>query len=216
MFRALTWLWIMALPAVATMALSMTVHQPIVAADHFDPPARVGTVFGSHPDPAADIADLYVFHDAANLYIALNFGGPSDPATPPFYDRNVLYTINMSNDGNRTTVEALFEIRFGRDGQFTGVQVTGLPSDGRTVSGPVEVNLQAGNGVVVRAGLFDDPFFFDQMGLIQTRQTGNLAFSNQRNPFGNRNATFVVLQIPRGLIDLGQPLDFWATSARII
>jgi hypothetical protein len=203
-------------PAAAIAAgLTFAGHRMLDAADHFDPPARVGTAFGNHTDPAADIADLYAFHDANNLYLALNFGGPSDPALRAFYDRNVLYTINLSNDGNRTTVEFPIEIRFGQDGQFNGVRVTNLPPANRTIQGSVETNLVGENGIIVRAGLFDDPFFFDQMGLAQTRQTGTLSFSNQRNPFGGRNITFVVIQIPRGLIDRGQPLDVWSTSARI-
>lgn len=83
------------------------------------------------------------------------------------------------------------------------------------MQGPVERNLTAANGIVVRAGLFDDPFFFDPQGLRETRATGNLAFNNQRNRFAGLNSTFVVISIPRGLIDRGQPLDVWTTSARI-
>ena len=208
--------WLMAgMSAVLVTGLSLMSQRSSEAADHFDPPARVGTAVGNHTDPAADIADLYAFHDAANVYIALNFGGPSDPQVPAFYDRNVLYTINLSNDGNRTTTEFPIDIRFGFDGAAPGVRVSGLPPAGGTISGPVETDLTGVNNIVVRAGLFDDPFFFDQLGLIQTRMTGNIAFNNQRNPFAGRNITFVVLQIPRGLVDRGQKLDVWATSARI-
>lgn len=185
------------------------------AADHFDPPARVGPVVGSHTDPAADIADIYAFHDANNVYVALNFGGPTDPGVPAYYDRNVLYTINISNFGSRTDAEFPIEIRFGTDGARNGVRVSGLPPTNQVISGPVETNLSGANGVIVRAGLFDDPFFFDQQGLRDTRATGTLSFNNQRNPFAGRNATFVVLQIPRPLLDRGQPLDIWSTSARI-
>jgi hypothetical protein len=199
--------------ALALTALAFVGNRIVIAADHFDPPARVGTTVGNTIDIAADIADLYAFYDADNVYIALSFAGPADPAIPATYDRNVLYTINVSNAGARTDAEVPIEVRFGFDGIFPGIRVTGLP--GGTITGPVETNLTAANGVVVRAGLFDDPFFFDQQGFLETRQTGTLAFNNQRNTFAGRNDTFITFSIPRSLIDRGQPLDIWATTARI-
>lgn len=199
--------------ALALTALAFVGNRILTAADHFDPPARVGTTVGNTLDIAPDIADLYAFHDANNVYLALSFAGPASDTLPAVYDRNVLYRINVSNTGARTDTEIPIEIRFGFDGTFPGVQVTGLP--GGTITGPVETNITAANGIVVRAGLFDDPFFFDQQGFIQTRQTGTLSFNNQRNTFAGRNDTFIAISIPRPLIDRGEPLDIWAATARI-
>jgi hypothetical protein len=205
-----------ALPsALAVALLAFAVERATNAADHFDPPLRVGTDTNTAGlDVAADIADLYAFSDAANVYLAIGFGGPSATTLPAFYDPNVLYTINVSNAGSRTDVELPIEVRFGRDGDNPGVQVRNLP-DNTVVQGPVETNLTAPNGIMVRAGLFDDPFFFDPQGLRDTRATGNIAFNNRRNRFGGLNTTFVVIGIPRALINQGQPLDIWTTSARI-
>jgi hypothetical protein len=199
--------------ALALTVLVFAGHRWVTAADHFDPPARVGTVVGNTIDIAADIADLYAFHDANNVYIALDFAGPANADLPAVYDRNVVYTINVSNQGLRTDAEIPIEVRFGFDGVFPGVQVTGLP--GGTITGPVETNIVRPNGIIVRVGLFDDPFFFDQQGFTETRQIGTLAFNNQRTPFHGRNDTYITLSIPRPLIDAGQPLDLWATTARI-
>jgi hypothetical protein len=165
-------------------------------------------------DVAADIADLYAFHDAANVYVAIGFGGPSATNLPGFYDPDVLYTINISNTGLRSDTEFPIEIRFGRDGINPGIQVKGLPG-GVSIEGPVERNLTTGNGISVRAGVFDDPFFFDAQGLRESRATGTLVFNNQRDRFARLNSTFVVLSIPRPLLDRGQPLDIWTSSARI-
>ena len=148
------------------------------------------------------------------MYIAISFGGPSAITLPGFYDPDVLYTINVSNAGARTDTEIPIEIRFGRDGVNPGVEVRNLPGGG-SIQGPVERNLTTASGIVVRAGLFDDPFFFDPQGLRDSRATGNLSFNNMRNRFANLNSTFVVLSIPRALIDRGQPLDIWTSSARI-
>ncbi len=205
------------LPTIALLGIAFGVHRTIVAADHFDPPARVGgsEATRGNLDVAADIADVYAFHDNNNLYLSLSFGGPSSPSLPAFYDRDVLYAINVSNEGSRTDTEFPIQFRFGFDGASPGIQVTGLPPNGGTITGPVETNLTAANGIVVRAGLFDDPFFFDPQGLRESRQTGNLSFNNQRNPFANRNTTFVVISIPRALVDRGQPIDVWSTASRI-
>jgi hypothetical protein len=205
-----------ALPsALAVALLAFVAERATNAADHFDPPLRVGTDTNTAGlDVAADIADLYAFHDAANVYLAVSFGGPSATTLPAFYDPDVLYTINVSNAGSRTDTEFPIEIRFGRDGANPGVEVRNLPSNA-IIQGPVERNLTSSNGIMVRAGLFDDPFFFDPQGLRETRATGNLAFNNQRNRFAGLNSTFVIIAIPRVLINQGQPLDVWVTSARI-
>lgn len=205
-----------ALPcAVALAGAALIGNRALKAADHFDPPGRVGTDTNTAGlDVAADIADLYAFHDESNVYIAISFGGPSAITLPGFYDPDVLYTINVSNAGARTDTEIPIEIRFGRDGVNPGVEVRNLPGGG-SIQGPVERNLTTASGIVVRAGLFDDPFFFDPQGLRDSRATGNLSFNNMRNRFANLNSTFVVLSIPRALIDRGQPLDIWTSSARI-
>jgi hypothetical protein len=200
--------------ALALSALVFVGHRAIVAADHFDPPGRVGTDLGTAGlDVAADIADLYAFYDANNVYLTIGFGGPSAPSLPAFYDPDVLYMINVSNAGERTDTEFPIEIRFGRDGNEPGIEVRNLPGGG-VLQGPVERNLTTSNGIVVRAGLFDDPFAFDTQGLRDTRSTGNLAFNNMRSPFAQKNTTFVLIAIPRPLIDRGQPLDIWSASFR--
>jgi hypothetical protein len=67
------------------------------------------------------------------------------------------------------------------------VQVTGLPG-GASVVGPVEQTLSV-NGMLVKAGLFDDPFYFDLQGFRETRSTGTLRFNNQRDFFAGQNDT---------------------------
>lgn len=210
------WFFQVALPCALTAgAVTVAGHQALNAADHFDPPARTGSDTNTAGfDVAADIADLYAFHDVTNVYLAISFGGPSATNLPGFYDPDVLYTINVSNAGTRTDIEFPIEIRFGRDGANPGIEVRNLPGAG-PLRGPVERNLTTNNGITVRAGLFDDPFNFDPQGLRDSRATGNLSFSNTRNRFANLNSTFVIIAIPRGLVDRGQPLDIWTSSARI-
>lgn len=204
------------LPALAVAALSFATYRAIDAADHLDAPTRTDPAFDPAPDKAADIADVYFFYDAANVVIALTFAGPQSTALPATYDRDVIYTINLSNDADRTDTEFQMEARFGFDANNNvGVQVTGLPGGG-TATGPVETNLNGGNGVLVRAGLFDDPFFFDLIGFRESRSMSTLRFNNQRSFFTGQNITAVVVQIPRALVENGSnSLDAWATTSRL-
>jgi hypothetical protein len=184
------------------------------AADHLDPPTRTDPAMDSTPDTPADIADVYVWHTGTDLVIALTFAGPQPGNLPANYDRDVLYTINISNAGAPTDPEVQIRFRFGKDGAGNaGVEISGLPDTAAPLVGPVETTLTR-NGILARAGLYDDPFFFDLQGFKDTRSTGTLMFNNQRSFFSGQNDTAMVLQIPRSLIDKGDVLNIWATSAR--
>ena len=183
------------------------------AADHIEPPARTDPAVDPTPDAAADLADVYAFFDSQNVVFAVTFGGPAATTLPAFYDRDVLYTLHLSNDSNPATTEFPVRIRFGFDGDRPGVRVTGLPGN-VTIEGPVETDLQHG-GITVRAGLFDDPFFFDSQGLRESRQTGTIRFNNQRSFFHSKNITAVVIQVPRSLLENGtNRLQVWSETGR--
>ena len=148
------------------------------------------------------------------MVIAVTFAGPSDASLPATYDRDVLFTINISNAGFPTDPEIQIRYRFGQDANGNwGVQVTGLPDSTDPLVGPVEQNLTR-NGILARAGLFDDPFFFDLQGFRDTKSTGNLSIRNDRNFFAGLNDTGFVVQIPIPMIKGSAPLNVWVTTAR--
>ena len=185
------------------------------SADHLDPPQRTDPSVDSTPDRPADIADLYAWHTDTSVVLVLTFAGPQATDQPATYDRDVDYQINISNKAPRTTTDIPINVRFGQagDNQY-GVRVTGIPGVSGAISGPVETNLSQ-DGVMVRAGLFDDPFFFDLQGFKDTRSSGTLMFDNQRNFFAGQNLTAVVMEIPKDRIDAGSALDVWAATYRI-
>lgn len=201
----------------------MTGLTPLAAADHFDPPARVdpaATGAGAAADIAADLADNYLFTDANFVYVSVDFGGPSATTLPAFYDRDVLYTINLSNAGSKTDAEFAIDVRFGQDTtkpNAWGVRLSGVPGTTAPIVGPVESTLTDPSGVKVFTGLIDDPFNFDAVGLRDTRNSGTLMFMNTRNRFTGLNTTTVIIAIPKALIQNGtNPITMWTTSARII
>jgi hypothetical protein len=187
----------------------------VLAADHLDPPARTDPAVDSTPDKAADIADVYMWNTATDLVIAVTFAGPQAANSPATYDRDVLYTINVSNAGFPTDAEVQIRWRFGFDANGNaGVQVLGLPDNPTAaLQGPVEQTLSR-NGILVRAGLYDDPFFFDLQGFRDSKSTGNLSIRNDRNFFAGMNDTAMVIQIPLDMIRGTAVLNVWATTAR--
>ena len=198
----------------AALALTTTERQAI-AADHLDPPNRTDPAFDTTPDRSADIADIYAWHTADNLIMALTFAGPNPGSLPATYDRDILYTINISNAGSPTDAEVSIRFRFGQDGSKYGVEISGLPDGGAPLVGPVEQTLTR-NGILARAGLYDDPFFFDLQGFRETRSTGTLSFVSSRSFFTGQNDTAMVLQIPRRFVENGSnQINIWVTSARI-
>ena len=186
----------------------------VLSADHLDPPARTDPAVDSTPDRPADIADIYAWHTDTSVVLALTFAGPQATDKPATYDRDVDYEINISNQAPRTTTDIPIHIRFGQAGpnQY-GVQVTGLPGVTGAISGPVETNLVK-DGVTVRAGLFDDPFFFDLQGFKDTRSSGTLMFNNKRDFFAGQNLTAVVIELPKSRIDKGSLVDIWTATSR--
>ena len=191
--------------------------QLALSADHLDPPARTDPAFDTTPDTPADIADVYAFSDATNAYFAVSFAGPQVAGVSAFYDRDVLYTINVSTSAPATSSDVSIRFRFGpaTNGTGSGISVENLPGVGGAIVGPVEQILSK-DGVRVYAGLRDDPFFFDLQGFRETRSTGTLRFDKTRNFFANKNDTIVIVEIPKTRLGgNANSIDAWATTARL-
>lgn len=196
----------------------MAAERMTPAADHLDPPTRTDPAQDTNPDVPADIADVYAWYTPTKVIIAYTFAGPQPGTKAATYDRDVLYGINISNTGNRSVPNIQIRFRFGVDmtsgSPQYGVQVSGLPGVTGTITGPVEQDLTK-DGVIVRAGLFDDPFVFDLQGFRTTTATGTLSFDNKRNFFAGQNDTALIVEIPRDRLQNGtNPLGIYVTSAR--
>lgn len=209
-------LWLAGAAAIAGAgAMLLVPGQLALSADHLDPPTRTDPAFDTTPDTAADIADIYAFHDADKLYLISTFGGPSATTLPAFYDRDVLHTINISTSAPASSSDITIRFRFGpgtSPGQ-TGVSVENLPGVNGPIVGPVEQILSK-DGVRVYAGLRDDPFFFDSQGLRESRTMGVIRFNNMRSFFHAKNITVVAIEIPRSRLGTATNLDIWNTTAR--
>ena len=197
--------------AVAALGVVTLLALGTQAADHRESALTTG-------DPAADIADVYAWHDDVErkLVAAITFDGIKTP-TPGqegTFDPGVLYTLNLDNDGDNVA-DLRIQTRFvvvPSDGMFLVVQ--GLPGSPGPVIGPVERVVRRGK-VRVFAGLRDDPFFFDLEGFRQTVMTGTLSFVGTRDTFAGKNATAIVFEMDLdAALQGGTNVNLWATTAR--
>lgn len=195
------------------LALAIT-GTPNRAADHLDPPTRTDPSVDPTADLAADIADVFAWHGPGTVRLAVTFGGPNDANAPAFYDRDVLYKLFISTAPPDDTPEITIRVQFGQGTgpNEHGVRIEGVPGVNGAIIGPVETVLNK-DGVRARAGLHDDPFFFDSRGLRESRTTGQIRFNNTRDFFAAQNDTAFVIEVPRERLGNGT-IKVWSTSQR--
>ena len=195
--------------SVAAAAL-VSLYQPLVqAADHTDSPAAAD-------DPAADIADFYVWHtEDDRLVSVLTFAGLGEAGASATYDGEMLYGIHIDRDGDNVSDHDIW-FRFGQDVEGNwGVMASDLPGESAPLIGAVDESLQGDGGAMLYAGLREDPFFFDFEGFTDTLATGTLSFDGTRDSFAGTNVTALVVDMARaGAADGATSLQMWATASR--
>lgn len=198
-------------------ATSVAIVEGGFAADHLDPPGRTDPDSGGM-DRTADIADLYAWHSSDALTLALTYDGPTAPTLSQGLtcDRNVLYGMHISNDGD-ATAEFDIWIRYAKDDAGRCfVSMEGVPgAGGEVVRGPVERPLYS-RSVTAFTGLRDDAFFFDLQGFRETFSTGSIKMIDDRDSFAGQNASAIVVEFPLVAVSPNdQAIRIWATTSRI-
>jgi Domain of unknown function (DUF4331) len=156
-----------------TALLLTAMPTPAIAADHRDSPVV-------DDDPAADINDVYMFRDPANLnrlVLVLSTYPLEDPrfATSYQYDPDVIFQIGFDTKGDGTfTSKVTASFSPLTDGPGSQQTFTLTLPNGKSVTGNVtKPTIQAPeptpivttqDNITVFAGPRDDPFFFDLIG----------------------------------------------------
>ncbi len=190
-----------------------------MSADHAESP-------GTDADPAADLADVFIFpspESPTKTVAAITFGGRAAPRSRidgAFYcDPNVLYTLHIDRADASGAFDTVPDVevfaRFGRDQTGTcGLQLQNVPGAGGTFSGKVEEVFTSPGGTKAFAGLRNDPFFFDGEGYAAlvasfagAGQSGDVAGSfrlggglPRRDSFAFRNVSAIVFEISNDAI----------------
>lgn len=199
--------------AVAVLASPLLIAQ---ASDHGDPSTRF-TDLGA----PSDIGDLYTWirgeGDDRTLVIAMTVAGGVAPVQGQdvSFDRDVLYGVHVDRNGDHVADSDIL-LRFAQASSGSwGVQVTGLPGTTDVVVGAVGETLTDGSASIY-TGLRDDPFFFDNEGLLATLATEALSFDAGRDSFAGMNTSAIVLEMPLdAVLAGGDGLSLWGTTARI-
>ena len=198
--------------------------KPAGAADHLDPPGRTNPAMGG-TDRNSDITDVYAWHQgtgaAATMVNIVGFSGPNMPVAGQKIpcDPDVLYTIHLSNDADLED-EFTINARFAEDDlHHCFIKVEGIPGvpASASVQGPVELNINQ-QGVKVRAGLFDDAFFFDLQGFKDTESMTPpmIRMTSDRDFFAGQNTPAIVIEYPLAAVSpTGQVVRVWASTSRI-
>ncbi|WP_293676965.1 DUF4331 family protein [uncultured Phenylobacterium sp.] len=208
-----------------------------IAADHAESP-------GADADPAADLADVFLFISPENpnrLVGSITFGGRPAPRSRTdvvYCDPKVIYVLNIG----RATAAGTFTnqptlkvtARFAGDGLGRcGIKIEGVPGAGGNIMGATETVLTSSTGLRAFAGRRNDPFFFDAEGY-----NGMIAaFANpppaggylvnafglgsrpRRDSFANRNITAIVFEMDVNAVapavnGVRPKIQAWATTAR--
>ncbi|WP_086001278.1 DUF4331 family protein [Plesiocystis pacifica] len=179
----------------------------VIAADHDEADTT------SFDDAAADIGDLYAFHDGERLTLILTVDGYKLRTEETVYDDGVLYGVHIDTDGDNVADHDLWA-RFGSNaaGEWA-VQVEGIPgADGPLVS-PVDEVLEVEGGASIFAGTRDDPFFFDLDGFQDTLATGTVAFNPERDFVAIKNTVAIVVEFDHAALG-SETFGVWATTGR--
>lgn len=194
--------------------MCLTMSAMVVPADHAESP-------GTDADPAADLADVFIFPSPESIdktVAAITFGGRSAPRSRidgQFYcDPKVLYTLHIDRADASGKFDGLSDVqvlvKFGKNAQgICGVQLENVPGAGGTFQGRIESLITSARGLHAFAGLRNDPFFFDVEGynaLIASfdakGQSGDVAAAfrlrggqPRRDSFAGRNISAVVFEM---------------------
>ncbi|MBI5823188.1 MAG: DUF4331 family protein [Chloroflexi bacterium] len=175
------------------------VAMPAKAADHLDAPGL--TPPGG--DTRLDITDIYAFQspsNSANTVLILNVnplaGVLNDGTFRPGASYEIKVQRNQADDEGETEVETLtYKLSFGAADASLNQSVTLRLSDGDgrhvLAKGMTGQNISIPGGGMLRAGVFDDPFFFDLNAFLSVNFCAPGA-----NFFNGLNVSSIVLEVP--------------------
>jgi Domain of unknown function (DUF4331)/PEP-CTERM motif len=192
-------------------ALALGAVTPVRAADHLDAPQLRAPGVGDR-----DINDVYVFQSPVNpsnsvLVLTVNpFSGmvnPNGTMSGTTFGSSVEYQVLVDNNGDAlpdVTYNTTFSAPVAGSQSLTMTR-TANSATTPFATGATESNIALPGSGMLRAGLFDDPFFFDLVGF-------NNGFNfTGADTFAGADISAIVLEVPSS--DLGaQNVGIWART----
>ena len=185
------------------------------AADHGDAP-------GVRLDNRLDLNDVYIFQSPVtptNSVLIMTVSPVAGITGALTFNPEGLYEFVVDNDGD-AKADQILELKFGKANATGGQKFTLTRSNGagqkrkKLATGLTEADVSVKDGGTVRAGNFDDPFFFD---LLAFR--GGLSFctANARNFFRGLNTLAIVIEVPTTSLQAvgSSKFGIWARTFQI-
>jgi hypothetical protein len=199
----------MVVGAAGLLAIAGTIPAFVSAADHLDAPGL--TPPGG--DTRLDINDVYAFPSPANasntvLIATVNpLAGVLNDGT---FRPGAAYELKIDDDGNAKE-DMTYRVEFGAPDASLVQSVTlrAMPAGGAPAvraTGQTGQDIEVAGGGMLRAGVFDDPFFFDLVGFL------SLDFCNPgTNFFTGLNTSAIVLEVPSSSLGDSE-IGVWART----
>ena len=170
------------------------------AADHLDSPSVTS-------DGRLDINDVYAYQSPANvnnMVLVMTVNPLAGVMSGTAFSSAGVYEIHVDNNGDAVADKSFF-IYFTALSRGTQNVLVTRKNGSVLASGKTEQNITTAAGCKLRAGLFDDPFFFDLNGF-----KNNFMFTGS-DFFAGMNVTAIVLEIPRTELG-GTNVGIWART----
>ena len=196
------------------MASALAIVGSATAADHLEAPLV-------QQDGRTDINDIYAFQSPTNpdntvLIMTVNPG--AGVLSPTTFRQGARYRFRIDHDGDARQ-DDLIQVRFGRV-RSDGSQRVMLRGAGGKAKGWTGEDISLGNGGWLRAGSFDDPFFFDFVAFEDQVKGagGSRTFCDgaEADFFAGLNVSGIVVEVPSSALTNGDTsIGVWGeTSTR--
>jgi hypothetical protein len=181
---------------------------PSLAADHLDAPGLTSP----GGDTRLDINDLYAFANNGTTVFIMTVNPLAGVLNDGSFHPNASYNFQVDNDGDAKP-DTSYRITFSGSGSGQDVLVRQVPGKGGSAvqgQGQVGENISLTSGGTFRAGVFDDPFFFDLNAFLGTNGR-TFCDGSQNDFFAGLNVSALVLEVPSS--NLGsQNVGIWAST----
>jgi hypothetical protein len=200
--QRIRWQWLAA-AAVTTLTV------PVFAADHLDAPGLTSP----GGDSRLDINDIFVFQspaDASRVAFVVTVSPAAGVLGETAFHPGAIYALRIDQDGDGKEDE-VFRVTFSAPDGLGEQQLRVRPAKpGRDGRGATDEDVALPGGGLFRAGLFDDPFFFDLHAFLGTNGR-SFCDGGQENFFLGLNTLAMVLELPRASFTADR-LGVWATT----
>ncbi len=200
------------LVAMALVGLA-AVPATLGAADHLDAPGLTSP----GGDGRLDITDVYAFKNGENTVLIMGVNPAAGVFSPLTFSEGARYGFEIDTDGDAKD-DLSYKFTFGApdsDGNQSVRLIKSTKGNEIIAEGTTGEDISVQGGGTLRAGLFDDPFFFDLNAFLGSyafcEAPGGPAGSSGSDFFAGLNVSAIVLEVPSSTFG-SDDIGVWART----